>query len=353
MPNQPNPNATGIADENPHTSHDLDPAETVLGIDIGGANLKYATADGRCLEREFPMWTRSGQLARQLAEDFSAMRPFGRAVVTMTGELADCFDSRQQGVVQIVDSVEQAAAISAIDNVRYYGIDGQFHSCDESKREWSTIAASNWHALASYVGREIAADGLLVDIGSTTTDVILVRGGRIQTPAKTDMERLRDHSLVYIGCRRTPVCSLVDHFVLGQCRIPVMNELFATIDDARLCLGWQTEDPYDRGTADGKPRDRMHAVARLARMIGLDRNEVTDQDVVVWSRSVIDSASSRIAEATSKWIGGDEIPWILSGHGQDLLTGIENGTVVDLRSSLPEGISRVAPAWAVARLATV
>lgn len=322
----------------------------VLGLDIGGANLKYAAADGRCLERPFAMWKRHAELATVLASDIVSLGTFPAIAVTMTGELADCFDSRREGVAAIIAAVEEAASSLGIASVGYYGTDGRFHDATEAKRNWPVIAASNWHALASWVADELVNDGLLIDIGSTTTDIILFRDGHIQTTARTDMERLADHSLVYVGCRRTPVCALVDTFPFRGQSVAVMNELFATIDDARLCLGQQTEDPSDRETADGKPRDRLNAVARLARMVGLDHDEVGDADARSWSARVVKSAADRIHDAINRWDSEDMIPWVLSGHGQDLLTIPGNTQTVDLRSALPHGVSRVAPAWAVAAL---
>ena len=322
----------------------------VLGIDIGGANLKYASADGRCLERPFAMWKRHAELATVLADDIASLGTFPTLAVTMTGELADCFDSRREGVAAIVDSVEEAASSLGVSSVGYYGTDGRFYEAREATKNWSMLAASNWHALARWVAEAVAADGLLIDIGSTTTDIILIRDRKIQTRARTDRERLTDHSLVYVGCRRTPVCALVDAFEFRGQPVAVMNELFATIDDARLCLGQQAEDAGDRETADGKPRDRHHAVARLARMIGLDRDEVDDADVQSWSTLILRSAADRIQDAVRRWEPSNTGPWVLSGHGQELLVISKDVETIDLRSTWPPGVSRVAPAWTVGGL---
>ncbi|TWT97477.1 Hydantoinase/oxoprolinase [Neorhodopirellula pilleata] len=296
------------------------------------------------------MWKRHAELAKVLADDIATLGTFAALAVTMTGELADCYNSRRDGVAAIVTSVEQAASSLEITSVGFYGTDGRFHDAHQATQNWSRVAASNWHALAQWVADEVAPDGLLIDIGSTTTDIVLIRDRKIQTQARTDMERLADDSLVYVGCRRTPVCALVGSLSFRGQSIAVMNELFATIDDARLCLGQQAEDPGDRETADGKPRDRPHAVARLARMIGLDGDEVNEAEVRAWSSQIVRSATDRISAAIGRWAPGDSIPWILSGHGQDLLSISKNTPKVDLRSRWTPEVSRVAPAWAVAGL---
>lgn len=336
--------------------HTIEPG--ILGIDIGGANLKYATVDGRCLERVFPMWTQWQRLGQQLQEDIESFGRVGTVAITMTGELADCFDSRREGVRHIVDCVERTVGRFGQRSL-YYATDGQFYLADQAIENWQHVAASNWHALAKCVGLEIASDSLLIDIGSTTTDVIAISDGQVVTDAKTDMQRLRDCSLVYVGCRRTPVQALVASYRFRDCEVPVMNEMFATIDDARLWLGAQEESKQDHGTADQKPRDRHHAKARLVRMIGLDYDEVSNQETDQIARQICVAASTRITEASSRWSeceNGSESrkevgsTWVLSGHGQDLVEVPETVTAIDLRSRLPKGVSRVAPAWAVARL---
>ncbi len=326
----------------------------ILGVDIGGANLKYATEDGRCFDRSFPMWTRFNDLGEQLAADITRFPGTRYLVVTMTGELADCFLSRAAGVAHIVDHVMRCVAHASITSAVFYGTDGQFHSDERAKQNWECVAASNWHALAMCVGKHIATDALLIDVGSTTTDVIAIRGGEVLTQSRTDFERLADQSLVYVGCRRTPVCALVSSFSLNGSIIPVMNEMFATIDDARLLIGLQAEDPTDCLTADQQPRDRENAHARLARMIGLDADQMTQAQTRQLALQIVQAALTSIAAATQIWwqrLLSQTQPTpacILSGHGQELVVAPASCHVIDLKTFLPPGVSRAAPAWAVA-----
>lgn len=363
----------------------------VLGIDIGGANLKYATVDGECFERSFAMWTDWKSLGEQLASDAAKFVGIDHWAITMTGELADCFDGRRDGVARIVDAVRRSADSAGVDRVRFYSTDACFYDSDTAKVRWSAVAASNWHALANWLshcthwqsvdqntvgtanddgamvsGKFSPVDSfLLVDVGSTTSDIIAVLDGRILTESLTDQRRLADGSLVYVGCRRTPVCGIVDHLHWSGQDVAVMNEMFATIDDARIWLRIQAEDREDLTTADGKPRDRHHAKARLVRMIGLDREEIDDADTDRIAVQIIQAAKTRIANATSWWaerlseaagsprVGNrcEPIPWVVSGHGQDLIEIPEGVRSIDLRSRLPAGVSRAAPSWAVANLA--
>lgn len=318
-----------------------------VGVDIGGANLKYASVSGRAHSRFFPMWREPELLCGSLIEDLREFGAIDSLAVTMTGELADCFVDRQVGVQHIVDHARRAASQLGIRRVGFYKVDGSFCDADTAKQSTDLIAASNWHALASYVGKEVSANALLIDIGSTTTDIIPVVDGRVATTAKTDYDRLVQGSLVYVGCRRTPVCSLVDRLEFRGQSSAVMNEFFATIDDARLVLGTIADLSDDADTADGKPRTAEFAANRLARMIGLDRRAVSIADAQELANQVIHAAKSQISSAVQQH---DSAAVVLSGHGPDLLELSAKQTVVKLSDQLGEEISRCAPAYAVARL---
>ena len=122
----------------------------------------------------------------------------------MTGELADCFTTKAVGVGHIVQAVTVAAGHRP---VALYRINGELISPPDAIREPLSVAAANWHALASFVCRFVKRDaGLLIDIGSTTADVIPLIDGRPKTAGLTDVERLLSGELVYTGVERSPVC---------------------------------------------------------------------------------------------------------------------------------------------------
>ena len=84
----------------------------VWGIDIGGANLKLARADGSSVDCPFPMWTDYPRLSAAIAGLMQRMPDPWRAdsmlAVTMTGEMADCFASRRAGVAAILAGLAEA-----------------------------------------------------------------------------------------------------------------------------------------------------------------------------------------------------------------------------------------------------
>jgi probable H4MPT-linked C1 transfer pathway protein len=228
----------------------------VLGLDIGGANLKAAHSDGTARLVPFALWKQPDQLEAEVFQITVSMPRFDVLAVTMTGELCDCYESKRQGVQAILDAVELAAGKAA---VWVWRNDGRFVDIQTARQTPLQVAAANWLASATYVGR-FTPDGpaLLIDIGSTTTDIIPLQDGAPMPSGRTDPERLGTGELVYTGVRRTPLCAL-----LGS---EGAAELFATTLDVYLILEFIEEHEADCNTADGRPATKAAAHARLARM---------------------------------------------------------------------------------------
>ncbi len=158
----------------------------------------------------------------------------------MTAELADCYRTKRDGVDAILSSVELAAGGT---RVQVWQTTGHFVTPSEARVEPLLTAAANWHALATFLGPLAPAGGaLLIDIGTTTCDIVPLVDGQPVPAGRTDRERLQAGELVYTGVRRTPVCAVAGSvpFRGGWC--PVMAELFATTLDVYLTTGDLLED---------------------------------------------------------------------------------------------------------------
>src|SRR5262245_49045123 len=158
----------------------------VLGLDIGGANLKAAHSGGGARLRRFELWKQAGRLPQALAEVIGTLPAFDVLAATMTGELCDCFETRRQGVHAILDAVE---AVAGPRPVRVWRNDGRLVDVVAARAAPLQAAAANWLALATYAGR-FAPEGsaLLVDVGSTTTDVVPLWQGEPVPQGRTDPE---------------------------------------------------------------------------------------------------------------------------------------------------------------------
>lgn len=251
----------------------------VIGLDIGGANLKACDSTGTAISKPFALYRNPERLSTELREIVGRLASPQAVVVTMTAELCDCFETRRQGVLSILDALESVYHAGVL---RIWGVDGVFHSTATIRNEPSLAEASNWKALGDYIAEEYFADcsGLLIDIGSTTSDILAISGGKLLSNSRTDLDRLLSGELVYLGVQRTPVCSVVSELKFRRQITPVMRELFATTADAYWTLGDLTEEPESLDTANGRAATRCEARHRLARVIGLDIDDFSESDAM-------------------------------------------------------------------------
>ena len=300
-----------------------------IGLDVGGANLKAATASGDAVSVPFDLWRHPGRLADELAH-FRDWWPNIEVVgVTMTGELCDCFETKRDGVRHILAAIGLAFPERPI---RVWSTEGRFVGVDEAKHDHLAVAAANWHALATFIGRDVTrGPALLIDTGSTTTDIIPILDHVPVPRGVTDPDRLRSGELVYTGVRRTPVCA-----ILGA---EVAAEWFATTLDVYVRLGLLAPNTADQSTADGRPVTDWHAHGRLARMVGGDP-EITPLEVTAeLARRAFAAQRRTIAESIRRVL--DRLPspprsGYLSGSGEFLARAawadVGDTEATDLRS---------------------
>jgi probable H4MPT-linked C1 transfer pathway protein len=328
-----------------------------LAIDIGGANLKAADGGKFALSEPFPLWERPQQLAEALRSIISLVPRVDHIAVTMTGELADCFPTKTEGVQFILTALEEAADHR---HTRVYLTSGMLVSIAVARRQALLAAASNWHALAKFAGRFTGkGTGLLIDIGSTTTDIIPLAGGNPVAIGKTDTNRLLNGELIYTGVERTPLCALLHSVPYRGRKCPVAAELFATTVDAYLTLGRLQEDPANLQTADHKPATREAAHTRLARMICADRETFNEVDAKAVAQAAMEKQIGRLMISLKHVLGRlPETPAtiVISGRGEFLARQAIEAVgllprVISLGKELGDELSRCAAAHALAVLA--
>ncbi len=269
-----------------------------LALDIGGANLKAAHTTGGARTLPFELWKRPEELPNSLERLAATLPPADRVAVTMTAELCDCYPTKAAGVLDVLAAVEVAFSGRLI---RIWGTDGRFHTVAEVEAAPALAAASNWVALATLAARLLPeGPGLLIDVGSTTADLIPVRDGKPAPRGRTDTQRLRAGELVYAGVRRTPVCALATELFWRGAATGLSAELFATTLDVYLTLGELAPDVADLSTADGRPATVEAARDRLARMVGADRDGFHEADALGLAQAADDALMARLEAASNR-----------------------------------------------------
>ena len=120
----------------------------VIGWDIGGVHLKAARAeDGRVTKvAQYACPLRSG--TQRLLQAFAeAKKDLGRAdrhIVTMTGEQADTFSSRAEGVKHLAD-----LAACELGSVSISAGPAGYVRPQDARQHYADIASANWHACAT------------------------------------------------------------------------------------------------------------------------------------------------------------------------------------------------------------
>jgi (4-(4-[2-(gamma-L-glutamylamino)ethyl]phenoxymethyl)furan-2-yl)methanamine synthase len=307
----------------------------MIGIDVGGANLKVVDDSGVHIHY-CPLWEKSPLIELLWQHARSHRDP---AAVVMSGELADCFENKLDGISFIVKAVRDV-----FPHASFYGTDAQFHT-----RAVPELAAANWLASADFL-RTRHPDAVLLDIGSTTADIIpLNRFDRLL--GMTDTKRLQAGYLIYTGILRTSVATLIRSVDLAGIPTPVSTEYFAASADVHLVLGHITPSLYTCDTPDRKEKTRKASLHRLARVVCADLDEIgkggakeiAEQFWAVQRNMIYDQVRK-----VEQSCGAKEI--VVAGIGAPLFSAELDGT--DLTIELGPAADAL-PAFAVRELAKV
>lgn len=339
--------------------------DVIAGFDIGGAHLKIARVEnGRIVAAATfaaPLWMGLDHLENALREAEPLYAGADLNAFTMTAELSDIFPSREAGVHALLDLI--SGRFGKGPDLIYAGRGG-FVSVTEAASRTKDVASANWHATAALVGK-LLGDALFADMGSTTTDLLAVKNGVVANEGYTDAERLLTGELVYTGFVRTMLFALASEAPVRGRLTPLMNEYFASMADVHRIVGVLDEKDDKQPSADGKEKTVPASTARLARMVGLDAEDLSEAEwrgLASWFSErqlrLIHDAAFRVA---SKLPPDGEAPIVAAGIGRwqlRRLAGRMERRFIDFAEIIPaaddarEEASAAAPAAAAALLAS-
>ena len=344
--------------------------EPVFGWDVGGAHVKVSkvSASGALLDIAqwaCPLWQGLAHLEKVIGLAFERWPDAGsgsaRHAVTMTGEMVDLFADRAEGVSVLVDMLARRLG----PDTRFFAGAAGWLAAAECINGWRDVASANWRATAQWVASRVS-DALLVDIGSTTTDIVPIVAGRVAARGCNDTSRLASGELVYQGVVRTPLCGVSHRIVFRDERVNVMNEWFATTADVYRLTGelWPAHDQHP--SADNGPKTEAASRARIARMIGLDARDASDSEwrefAQTWRDEQMQVLAENLARVTDAHPALGHAPLVGAGCGRFLASALARGqgrgfidfaSLVDAPGAspeVPEWIATCAPGVAVALL---
>lgn len=329
----------------------------VVGWDIGGVNTKMARiVNGivtavRARPYELQRDPRAlAPLLRELHADGGGAASDLHAV-TMTAELSQMFRTKREGVSFVLDAVDEAFPSS---RVQVFTVDGRFVDPVTARAEPLAVASANWAATARQVARS-HPDALLIDIGTTTTDIIPIVDGIVVADGSTDPSRLASSELVYTGALRTPVEAIASRLPLDGGLAAVSAEGFALAGDVHVWRGDLAPGDYTCPTPDGRPATREFAGERLARVVCADR-EMLDEDAISAMADTLARAQiQRVTAALSRVIARHPSlrRVVVTGLGSFIAAAAADAAgleVVMLADSLGDDAARCAPAASVGLL---
>lgn len=247
----------------------------ISGWDIGGAHIKVARCDQNgnlhdVIQVTCPLWQGIDQLATAIESVFTQLdNQQDIAAITMTGELVDIFPNREAGVTGILACIAQYIDD---DKIMVYAAEAGWLKPQQAVKQWQNVASRNWQASASLVA-QVVPEGLFVDIGSTTCDIIPLSNGLAVPHGVDDFERQTSRELLYTGAIRTPLIALSQHAPFNGRLVTLAAEVFATTADCWCLLGLLDPTSIQDNSADGQPWQADFCASRIARLLGTDANQ--------------------------------------------------------------------------------
>lgn len=336
---------------------------TLIGWDIGGAHVKAARIDGGrvsgVLQVACPLWQGLDKLDTAVAEALAALGAAPRHAVTMTGEMTDLFDARADGVAGIAQRMRTVLA----GEITLYAGRAGWAEVDDARARADDIASANWLATAAWIATRLP-QALLADVGSTTSDLIVIDGG-VATTSRSDADRLISGELVYAGVVRTPLMALAPAVDFKRQRHRLMAEYFATSADVWRLLGELPEHADQYPAADGGAKTAEASARRLARMIGRDLAEGSMEDWRALASAFADAQLGALIDACSALPGiaalAPEAPVVCAGAGRFVAARLARALgrpavtlgelLADLAPDCADEATTCAPAVAVGLLA--
>ncbi|MFA5365427.1 MAG: hydantoinase/oxoprolinase family protein [Candidatus Bathyarchaeia archaeon] len=341
----------------------------VLGLDIGGANTKASfltTKNGTVQEHKnvlqyFPVW-KSGKnglstVLQKIKQTLTGSTLLDAVAVTITAELSDAYQTKKEGINHVLDAVCQVFGES---KVLVLDVDANLLQVNQARTAPLRVSSANW-AATGWMVSQLFKNGVVIDVGSTTTSIIPVVNGKVAAWGKTDLEKLQNGELVYTGSLRTNVAAIVNGIPIRGVMARVSSELFAQSGDVHLILGNITEQDYTAETVDGREKTKNSAYARLARVVCADTDMLSTQEIEEMAQYVYRKQVEQISEGLkqvycrTKTHTKEQVA-VVTGFGRNFLAKKAAQTVgftkvVDLQQLLGSEACVVSPSVGVALLA--
>jgi len=316
-------------------------AKYILGFDIGGANTKATLLE---IENDnihrsfsyieyFPFWEKTLHdipamfvrvVEKLIIQNNLVLRDVTFISITITAELSDAFQTKREGILTIISALGQ---IFEKEKLFFINNKNKFYSFDQVKSDPISVAAANWVSTSLFLGKFVPKC-ILIDAGSTTIDVIPILNSVPVSRGKNDVERLMNRELIYTGGLRATIPSITHFLPYKDKMVRISFEKFALVSDVHRILKNISETEYINDTADNRSKSLNDCYARLARVICMDLNSVSIEDLDVIAKFICDKQIEIISNEIQEFLSNltkrlpefkDNPSFVLTGLSADFL----------------------------------
>ena len=251
-----------------------------IGWDIGGAHTKYTMIKENSLKItskvfSLKLWESLDPLKKIINETQNKYGNMYRIknAITMSGEMCDIFLNRKKGVKEILSLFSKRSFYNYI----YTSNNGVIPIY--KFKDFRFVASMNWHIIASYI-KSIGKNIIAIDLGSTTTDIILIKNNKCINIRTDDYSGLKSSELLYTGVLRTPTFSVAKYIKYNNQKYNLIPEFYSTMGDIYRLLGViSLRDDYS-DTADGRSKSTINTLTRISRSFGIDYDK-NDKELII------------------------------------------------------------------------
>ena len=258
-----------------------------IGWDIGGAHTKYTISFKskdivECRIIHCELWKSLSKLDDIIQNVNSKYKEKFNIInlITMSAEMCDIFPSRAKGVKSILSLFEKRDFINHI-----YAKDNKILNL-EGFKEYSSCESTNWMVIAEYL-KNIEKNMVAIDIGSTTTDLVLVKDHVCINTRYDDYSGLNTKELLYTGVLRTPIYSVTNSIILNKKTYNIIPENFTTMSDIYRLLNIIKNKSDYTNTADGRSKSIKDTLHRISRVFGFDYTASKNSTIIMLSKKIM------------------------------------------------------------------
>ena len=266
-----------------------------IGWDIGGAHTKYTIIKENSLKItskifSLKLWESLDPLKKiinEIQNEYGNVYQIKNAI-TMSGEMCDIFLNRKKGVKEILSLFSKRSFYNYI----YTANNGVIPI--HKFKDFRLVASMNWHIIASCL-KSIGKNIIAIDLGSTTTDIILIKNNKCINRRTDDYSGLKSSELLYTGILRTPTFSVTKYVKYNNQKYNLIPEFYSTMGDIYRLLGViSLKDDYS-DTADGRSKSQINTLTRISRSLGLDYDKKDKELITNISKKIMSAHLDQIS----------------------------------------------------------